>query len=753
MPLNTANQPGDEAPFLDGDDRFLRVVMRGKPSVLGPGEVALAINCRFREGVPETRRGSVKLPWLNQITGSTAIAWNSVQGPGHFVDADKNQWTLLAVNGGVQATLPHNGPHTVPLPAGVTLGDGVQFLQFGRTVLLLRGAAGDPLQATDPETGFGPVPAPSVPGMSAMPQAIRGVVAGDRVWLVTTDNEVWASDLLDHTTYHPLNQFNVGDGADEIVTLALFGQTSIIVFLKKSVYRLTEILNPDPSGLLSSTTAPRVTARYGCLAAASVVDLGNDLAWWCQDGVALLSLTTQGEIQVAQGQQWPPMFSNEIQPLIDRVRGDYAGGITAELAEGRLYIAVPLDAAEIIGPEEVDGRRIGTTAPLLAVAGATYRFRKGAAGDTVIDYDKGITYTESTDFVAGSSMDYQNLSGLASITRVYKGVNNAILVYDFKAVVPGWQGHDEADQVLFPKYFFRREYNGRERLFYLNGDGWATMYEEGPEDALGFPFADVTVSAPVQTGNTINVNGAGAVTAVSANFNPGGNQWGNGLGDISIAAGNLYLNSAIGYGAPGTWPATFVRAYALGPASAPAGVRFISSDGRRPAIVTTGAWATVVLHQWQPIRTEMLSRGYATPARLERKTARKLQVLVETWEPAYSVALLSEGVKDERQFVTGQTRSRTRYAWPFDRQAWLRTNVNNDFDTPGREDYSLNLSTPFKLGDGLGVELHQEAEHDITVRGRARAHQVRLINETGLLRVAGIGYEGRRRERAAGIKV
>lgn len=757
MPLNIQHTPQDEAPLLDGDDRFLKVVMRGHPALLAPGIVPFAINYRFREGVPDPRGGSVKPAWLNQISGTNISAWDSVQGRGHYVDPLKRQWTLLAVNGGVRAILPHNVPLSVPLPAGVTLTGGEQFLQTGSTVLLLRGTGGDTLQMTDLIAGFTAVPAPLVAGMSAIPAAIRGVVAGNRTWLVTTSNQVWASDLLDHTTYHPLNQFKA-DGGDEIVQLALFGQTSLIVLFKKSVNRLTDILNPDVQGLLTNTQFPRITGRYGCLSADSVVDLGNDLAWYCQEGVARLSLTIQGEIQVANGGEWPPMFSDDIHPLIARVRGDYASRITADLADGRLYFAVPLDDAEVQGPErlalmDTDGAGIFTGSGLQV--GRRYRLTVHPADGFVSLLCGSDVLTATGEFVAESTVFIITMGAelfvSSSLIEVFVGVNNAVLVYDFKALEPGWQGYDEGEGILFPKYFFRRDYNGRERLFFLNGDGWGTLYEEGCEDAIGQPYVDVYVNTLPAVGNTIQVNGGTLVTATSATTNSGAN-W----GCFNLASARQGLWNGAG-GPSGYAPnnvAPWTTPSARGMRRDPTGtVRFISTSGRRPVVTTTGSWATISIYQWQPIVTQMLSRGYATPAKLERKTARKLQVLVETWDPSYSIALKSEGVNEEVEFVSDKTRSRTRYHRPFNSQAWLPSNVNNDFDTKGREDYSLTLTTPFKLGDGLGVLLQQEAEHSVNVKGRARAHQVRMTNSNGRLRLLGIGYEGRRRERGHGVKI
>lgn len=741
--------------MLDGDDRFLRVVLRGAPHLLDDGIVAGAINLRFRDGQPDPRGGCVKPAWLNQISGSAVLPWNSVQGRGSFVDAAQRSWTVLAVNGGIRACLPHNAPRTVPLPAGETLPSSVTFEQFRDAVYLFRGDDQDPLRMSDLGVGFELVPDPIAPGVSRIPRGKRGVTAGDRLWVMTGTDQVWASDALDPTSYDALHKFRFSDGIpDSLVTIAVFNETSLIGLKQKSIWRLSNIV-----GDLTDTQARKITSRYGCRAAESVVDLGSDLAWWCQEGVAKLSLTIQGEIQVASGGEWPPMFSDDIEPLVKRVRGDYAQNIQSELVDGRLYIAVPLDQAETLG-QELLGQRPTSLVPneFPVVAGKVYRFLAGSLVTSLVNGSE--TLTASGDFTAqGTEVTINATSGNligSSLKQLYRGINNAVLVYDFKALQPGWQGYDEAAGILFPTHWFRRDYNGNERLFFIAGDGWINLFEEGEEDALGQPYVDVLVSTPPQTGDTIRVNGGTVVTANAASASNGATAWGSAL----LPASALNGDSTAGYfhGSPTVWSAPDTRNVALpntlGLApSAFTGIRFYATNGRLPTVVTTGTWATVNSYAWQPIRTDFFSRGYATPVKLEKKTASKLQVLIETRHPTYSLALKSEGVNKAETFVTNRTRSRTVYDRPFHKQAWLATNLNNDFPTPDRQDYTMNLSTPIRLGDGLTLGLHQAAEHVAAVGGRSRAHQVRVTNTTGRLRITGIGYEGRRRERGNGVKL
>lgn len=755
MPLNTQHTPEDEAPLLDGDDAFYGVIDRGDPAALPPGYVPHAVNMRFREAVAEPRLGTVRLPWFNKISGTNVQAWSSQEGAGKYRDTARRVWDLLAVEGGVQACLPNNAPRSVPLPAGETITARAQFLQLGSRVLLLRGDDADPLMMENLNTGFVPVPDPVISALDRVPRARRGVIAGDRVWLITAEDEIWASDLFDFTSWHPLNQFIVGDGAEAVVQIALFGDTNLIVFKRRSIWRLTDILTADADGILACT-APNITRRFGCVAADSVVDVGADMLWLCEEGIASLTLTQLGAVQVGEGQKRQPMFSDDIQNTIRRIRFDYAENAQGAFWDGKFYMAVPLDDAEALGLElsPIGFSTAASNFIIPVTAGHTYRWVKTSVETNLVNGTE--TIAVSTDFTAQGSSVLVNFSGVTvacSLKEVRRGINNAVLVYDFKALRPAWQGYDQGEGIEV-RLWFQSEYNRRNRLMLLGGHGWSFLYEEGYEAQLVLPYTDVTLTVDEvgDAGDTFRVNGGATLTTSGTQD---ATHWNVGAAGPISAADNLFTDGNYGYYAGSTitvWSAPNTIAVKLGDNA----VRFYGTNGAPPTILRTGVLTGLVLVEsrfWAAVETELLTRGYSTPARLERKSARKLQALLETWDPQYSIALKSDGVSEETEFVSAQTRSRTIYDRPFDRAPWNAANASNDFPEPFRQDYSLNLGTPFKLGDGLGLGLHQAAEHTMPVRGRSSAHQARLRNTLGRVRVLGVGYEGRRRERGHGIKV
>ena len=64
MPMGGLDEPRD----YSGDRGWRGVNMRLEPASLEPGYCSEAINMRFRDGIAETRLGSVVVPWLNKLT-------------------------------------------------------------------------------------------------------------------------------------------------------------------------------------------------------------------------------------------------------------------------------------------------------------------------------------------------------------------------------------------------------------------------------------------------------------------------------------------------------------------------------------------------------------------------------------------------------------------------------------------------------------------------------------------------------------
>lgn len=726
--------PRDRPERMNGDRGWLGVNLKLDPSQLPEGYASEAVNMRFRLGVPETRGGSMVAPWLNKISGGAVQPWGAVYGVGVFRDPNSAQeYVLLAADGNVYACQPNNAPMLLRLPSGVTVATSCRFQQAFDVVILFRGFDATPLVMSSVVTGFLEIEAsPNGTGLLNIPNAMRSVAAANRVFVANDGDGLLASDILDYTHYSLTDNFRINQGsADRIVNVSTFGSSTIVALKGLSIYRVDSVY-----GTLSAATLSTVTTRYGCVAAESVVDCGNDLLWLSQEGVASLTLTERNEIQTAQGALAGkyPMFSDDIQPLIERIAWRYASGATAQLWNDYYILAVPIDQAEVLGPElspqnwaaPSNSVRIPTT------AGATYRWLPTAT-ETLLT-NGAATYATSRDFVAEAAYVTVTISGLTfngSLRQVWAGVNNAVLVYDLRN--QAWAGYDHADGIAYSR-FFKARYNHRERLFGLTFDGYVRLFEEDQADRLSQPYVDVVVTDPPEAGDSIQVNGGTTVTAYGFDFNGTGGQWGiNGIG-LNTPAANLFTDGTYGYYAGSSsevWSAPNTITVKI-----ENGVRFISTNGVLPDVDVAGDWAAVLYVTEEDVDTVFTTRGYRSQdGALSKFNSAAMDV--QTRNPNLSMTLIGDGVNEEEQLVEDSDRDPTKYT-RIDLADYDLSNTGNNFYQAYREDYSITptgVGFAFTPGDNVYGHLHQESREQYPANTLGRSGRVRLTNNRGRIRI------------------
>jgi hypothetical protein len=732
-----------------GDTKWFGVKMQYEPDSCPPGYLSAAINARFHKGVPETRKGVIFLPWLNKISAGLVHPWGTVYGIGTFRDPKlQTEFILIAADGNIYYTSAGNAPQQVTLPSGTTITTECTFRQCFDRVILLRGPDLAPLQMTDILVGFTSISqSDNGDGSLTIPNVLRGASDVNRLFLVNGD-EVWVSDISDPTRYSIFDELRVNEGGeDKMVNIALFGKSTIIALKELSVYRVDGVY-----GDLASMSLSRVTRRYGCVAPKTAIDLGSDFIWLSHEGIASLTLTEQNEVQAAQGIQAGkyPMFSDDIKPLIQRINWAYAENSVAAFNDGKLYVAVPLDDAERLGPEYVATNFISVfsssyiVGPL--VVGRTYRFTLGNAGSIT---QSAVTTTHSFDFVATTTT--ATINGCpsdalltSSVREVRKGVNNAVLVFDTQAGAMGsWAGHDEGNEIAVQD-FFEATWLGKRRLFMVDIDGWVKLMEEDYEDALAVPYVDLEVASLPNLGvDTVRVNGGTVISAEGVSNNSGTpfDEWG--ATPLATARANLYVgqDGAGGFypGSLAPWTATLAPNTQV--AQIDNGVRFYSTSGVLPAIVTTGTWATVTPHTTVPITMTLTTRGYLQPDAAKNRF-RWLVVDVQNWDASFNLNVVPEGVMEEfavtRHGVSQFTYDRTKFDRPFDEPAFNEQNPDDRFAQPYRQDYALiPTGTGFAFTPGTDVrgDLHQEHREAFRVQTSARAPQITLVNSQGRLRL------------------
>jgi hypothetical protein len=534
-------------------------------------------------------------------------------------------------------------------------------------------------------------------------------------------------------------QFKVNQGsADKLVALYKFNETTLVAFKERSVYAIFNVY-----GDLTAAQQDQLTDQFGCVAPDSIVQVGKDLWFLSQLGVMSIQQTEQNKLQ---GVVLP--VSEPIDPLIQRIVWLHAAEARAAYLNSTYYLAVPLDQAEVFGEELVPQGSLLVPTNLLIpglVVGKTYRYVKGQESQMS---HSAVIHTRSTDFVAASTFLQLNytpgsLTLTASVREVRKGVNTAVLVFDF--MTGRWAGHDETPGMSYQRLTLFTV-NDRQRLLMATTEGWMVLYEEGFDDQLLVPYVDVHVLSRPVLESTIQVNSGAIITA----FDTGQSAtiWHVGTEGSPLTtqqcANNLWADGGYAFGYSHGVTNTVWSAPNTVTSKSSDGVRFLSTNGVLPSVVTVGVWADVRYFTSQAIRHRFITRAY-TDEQLKLQDFHWLMVDFQTWDPSLDISVLPDGVNETGFTKTGLTKSRARYYRPAHTPDFVKTNVNDDFNTPHREDYSIalgvNEAPEFDVKAGCKCDEHQAARETlrIAVFGRNdRSARVELACNQGRMRVMGL---------------
>ena len=776
--------PIDDAPQTDGDTRWVGVDERLDPGILPPGYVASARNCRFRNGQVETRGGDTVWPWMR---GTGLTKFGTVFCATTFSDPiDGLEWIVVAADSGVWATRPNNVAKQVSLPGGVTLtaADAIQLVQCFNVLLLLRGADTAPLVcAAGLDTGFTAITqTPSGTGTESIPNSAFGLFFANRLLLIHARDQVAVSDALDYTRYSPtLANFRINQGDnDALVAISPFNESTLIMLKDQSIWRVDNVY-----GDLSQVALRKVTSQYGCVAPRSVVQFGTDLAWFSERGVETLKLT---ELNQVQGRA--TALSDKLTATIGRVNWKYASGIKGAFWDGKLYFAVPLDDANVVDDvtnyvgsltyegTTTDGAGKTTTVTTLT-PGTLYRYRQGA-NDRWFYTTDGVTitiYRGDCYFPGPASFAQfygtQSTSVTATVYEVLaQGVNNAVMVFDTQT--GEWCGTDERAG-LCVKEWVMVTHQGVQRLGYISNLGEFHLYEEGPVDeklaTVPTIYTDVLVTNYPATGQTLRLNSGDVVTSSNAStVNTVGNVWGTGS-LTSLSQTNIWSDGVPGgYGGFLSTGAAPWSVNGATTAQINGGVRVFSQtlaiNGTSAAtrgfygvggLSSTLNWAYVDPHngtEIQPvdIETYVKTRGFQCED-LQRKRYQRLAVRIATWSPTYTFTVLMDGVNESATAINARTRSRTAYYTSA--AEWTATNVNDDWDNPYRQDYSVVPDadgTSLGITDGINFDQQQDAEETLPLEQRGATAQLEITNTTGTIALKSLVLSGVAGERSNGTR-
>ena len=143
-----------------------------------------------------------------------------------------------------------------------------------------------------------------------------------------------------------------------------------------------------------------------------------------------------------------------------------------------------------------------------------------------------------------------------------------------------------------------------------------------------------------------------------------------------------------------------------------------------------------------PINCDMTTRGYQSMDPNARMI-KKGRVNLKTWDPKFSVKVLTDGVEESQTVISDRTKSRTKYYRPSYQADYVVSNTNDDHATPYRQDYSIQL-TAAGTAPKTGVDPNrmQEAQEIFSASPRrGRYGQMNISNTQGRVEVTSVNLD------------
>jgi hypothetical protein len=317
-----------------------------------------------------------------------------------------------------------------------------------------------------------------------LPSASRAVFAQNRLWVVTSYNPATGTyatkeDFLITTDYQDelhydladVGRVNAGDADTIRAPLAL--PNNQIAVGKQGRVAVIYGAQQDLAEMTVDTDACHfgpVGPWAGCAVANEVYFLAN------QHGITGLRANALNELQ---GMSVP--LSDAIQPWIRRINWTHAGKASLAWWDSKLYAAVPLDGAEAEGPQCLAAAAVYGSGEYVVTTlrvGQLYRFTAGANEEDLVN--GGEVVADGEVFTAAEDVVIRQATGAgaavtASLVPIYRGVNNAILVYDF--ALKQWVSLDEGPAIV-PRRLLIVGDGARERLAMEGEDGYLSLLEE-----------------------------------------------------------------------------------------------------------------------------------------------------------------------------------------------------------------------------------------------------------------------------------
>lgn len=707
---------------------------------LSPGVLNDALNLRYTDGLPETRKGVVKPGWANFTSSSSQniSSLGTPYGSGVFRDPNGVEWQMVAAGGFVWRSRPANANQTVPLPTGVAILGRCKFVQAFDRIFLFRGQFLAPLVMADFDDGFIDI----LPHYDATETYNATVVA--------------TGQTLQEIAYGPFQA---------VTSLTLVGSTATVVTPQPHGYITGADITVQGANQSAYNSRFNITVIddvtftfqvFGAPAspATGTIKVSNMIYYWQALGslVTLTSLTSSSTTATAT-KTAHGFSTGQYVTIAGAAQPEYNGTFQITVTGANTFTYV--FAGSVTSP--ATGTITAQTSIVLAGQSPdtnpeawtrTYNILPNA--DTALfindlllvptayqpasvdDFTtfNGGTYVKTDYIVATNYLDYIHFSfvnefrinagGADEIVDLFPFGSGSVVVLKDKSYWGLATLTTDLTQVTLTNLSTEYGCVGRGAWTVVGSNAYFLSASAGivviRQSDLGVLLGvNVPLTAPVQKA----VNGIDWPQAALR-------------ARLSHWDSKLYMSVPMTDGTPTIFVFDFIASVRLGNSVWETGVmvqgwtpcdtgsaldvlefhRMYLNGQQRHFFLDTAGYVNLMEEsdvgdqivdpsgpqglRWEEIESYALSRAYEPSLKGQVRPTEECISLM-TFNPNYTVKIIFAGVGLVTTLVADCTRDNTKYTKPFAAARWDVSNVNNDWGTPYREDYHIALNEPPNL--------------------------------------------------------
>lgn len=718
--------PRGEQQSADGDATFKGVAPRLDPALLAEGIASDAKNMRFRNGVAETRKGVHKPGWCNNLTpeiDGKVRPFGEIHGVGVFSNPSNLEFIIIAADGKTFYTRQNNNPVEMALPTGVVLTGDVTFTQAFNKIIMWRGDSFAPLVMTSEDTGF-----------------VDNVAHYDASATYAVDDEIAFGPLVsvssiahsDGTaTVTCSSEHGYSTGAD--VTIAGANETEF---------------NGRFSVTVTSETAFTFSVTSSNSSATGTITCTNNANYY-----KCTTITSAGESPSTASGKWSQLST--ILP------NSTSGAFIAN----RVATATTYDSSATTYGNKRDFVAVTDSLDLHTFFNQVFRVNYGTDSQIV-----DLLRFDENRLLVFKDKDVSMITGFI-VTDTSSDLGTSVSI---EPVIQNYGVPGRGAAVVV----------GNEVYFWASRKGVVSLSQTEQSKVRGI---DVPMSEPIQTiidrvdprhEDKIRIAWYDSKLYVALPLDDGSS------GNNTLAVYDFQNSAWSGIDDGGAIkPKEFFTATYNGAQR----LFFIGTDGFINILEENSSGddeqdltADDGLKQSE-ITSYLLTRGYGG-VDVDHRNIRTAIIGIGTWNPKYTIKAKPDGVLESETLCADRTKDRTAYYRPFDAALWVRSNLNDDFNTPYREDYSVVMDSTkgvlltedgntlaaegsggllsedslggFNLGTaGVAFNYKQETLEPFTLTPRAaRYTQLELTNTQGVIAVKQVTLTSERGDRTITVK-